>query len=289
MAKSKTSSAASKAPSTSTEVEVRKTTAVGAPLDFAADAGAGLESTDAKSFAIPFITILQGLSPQVVQRTVKDAAPGLFINTITNELFEELLVVPCSFQRRYIRWAPRSSGGGYKGDFDPIEVELGKVDGVTQVDGRFYFNVPKGASPVDERGRPKYDHLADTRNHFVLVKSKEGAWQPAIISLASTQIKKSRRWISRIQGLEMKDAKGKTFIPPSFSHIYVIKAVTEKNAEGEWFGWSIDLLEQVSDAELYAKAKAFHSSVVAGEVEVAPPQADPEEGGASGGDNGDRF
>ena len=92
---------------TTTEVAVAETNTALAVMaaDFAADAGLGMEGADKSSFAIPFLSILQGLSPQL--ETVDGAKPGLFINSITNEVFKEVLVIPCAFQRRFLRWAPR--------------------------------------------------------------------------------------------------------------------------------------------------------------------------------------
>ncbi len=252
---------------TTTAVAEAQNTAVGFPIDFAADAGMGMEGADKNSFAIPFITLLQGLSPQL--ETVDGAKPGLFINTITNELYKEVLVVPCAYQRRYLRWAPRDQGGGYKGEYNPVDVETGKVAGVTQnAEGRLTL---------------EGDLLNDTRNHFVLVQSESGAWQPALVSLSSTQIKKSKRWMSRIQGIELRAPNGKAFNPPSFSHVYKLKAIKEENSKGSWWGLDIELVEPVQDAELYNKAKEFHASVASGAVEVAPPPAE-HEGGSD-----DRF
>lgn len=219
------------------------------------DAGAGLEGADRSTFAIPFIAILQGLSPQL--ETVEGARPGLFINTITNELAKELRVIPCAFQRRYLQWAPRDQGGGYHGEHNPVDIETGKVPGVTRGDN--------GRLELDG------DELKDTRNHFVLVQTPDGAWQPALVSLSSTQIKKSKRWMSRIQGIELKAPNGKPFTPPSFSHMYRLMAVKEKNSKGEWWGLEAELVGPVADSSLYAKAKAFHAQVVAGAIEVAPP------------------
>lgn len=247
---------------TTTKVAVQETNTALAVMaaDFAADAGLGMEGADKSSFAIPFIAILQGLSPQL--ETVDGAKPGLFINTITNECFKEVLVVPCAFQRRFLRWAPRSEGGGYKGEYNPVDVETGKIAGVTtNAEGRLML---------------ENDELKDTRNHFVLMQTESGAWQPALLSLSSTQIKKSKRWMSRIQGIELRTAQGKPFNPPSFSHVYKLSAVKEENSKGSWWGIEIDLVEPVSDAELYQKAKQFHNSVAAGDVEVAPPQPQPD-------------
>lgn len=256
---------------TTTEVAVKEETNTALAVmaaDFAADAGLGMEGADKSSFAIPFLSILQGLSPQL--ETVDGAKPGLFINSITNEVFKEVLVIPCAFQRRFLRWAPRSEGGGYKGEYNPVDVETGKVAGVSQnAEGRLML---------------ENDELKDTRNHFVLMQTEAGAWTGALLSLSSTQIKKSKRWMSLILGIEMRNAQGKPFNPPSFSHVYKLSAVKEENSKGSWWGLQVEKVEPVGDAELYAKAKAFHNSVSAGEVEVAPPQADVEAAGSD-----DRF
>lgn len=255
---------------TTTEVAVAETNTALAVMaaDFAADAGLGMEGADKSSFAIPFLSILQGLSPQL--ETVDGAKPGLFINSITNEVFKEVLVIPCAFQRRFLRWAPRSEGGGYKGEYNPVDVETGKVANVSQnAEGRLML---------------ENDELKDTRNHFVLMQTEAGAWTGALLSLSSTQIKKSKRWMSLILGIEMRNAQGKPFNPPSFSHVYKLSAVKEENSKGSWWGLQVEKVEPVGDAELYAKAKAFHNSVSAGEVEVAPPQADVEAAGSD-----DRF
>lgn len=272
--------------STTTEVAEVKNTAVGFPIDFSADAGMGMEGADKSSFAIPFITMLQGLSPQI--ESVDGAKPGKMINTITNELFDEIFVIPCAYQRRFLRWAPRSSGGGYKGEYNPVDVETGKLVGMTNVNGMFLMDVPNGVTQLfDPKGAPLYDHLADTRNHFVLVRNSSGSWQAALISLSSTQIKKSKRWMSLIQGVELRDGAGRAFNPPSFSHIYRIKPVKEGNSKGEWWGYDITLAEPVTDGEVYNKAKEFNKQVAAGAVEVAPPAADaPADNGF---DNNDKF
>lgn len=264
-------------PNEKNAVATKASTAVGQVLDFASDAGAGLEGADKASFAIPFIIVLQGQSPQL--ETIDGAKPGKLLNSITNELYDEVLVIPCAYQRRFIRWSPRASGGGYKGEYNPMEVETGKVEGMQQLNGVYLMDVPQGAPAFDPKGLPLYDHLADTRNHFCLVKSATGSWQPALISLASTQIKKSKRWMSRIQGLQLTDPSGKAYNPPSFSHIYKLSSKKEENSKGSWYGVEVDLVGPIEDGELYANAKKFNQSVNAGTVEVAQPVAPTEAGG----------
>jgi hypothetical protein len=226
-------------------------------MDFSADAGKGNEGADKDCFAIPYLSVLQKMSPQCDE--VVGAKAGMLINTITNELFDEVLIIPCAFQRRFLRFVPRDAGGGYKGDYSPIDIELGKIKGVELNDDGFM--VIEG------------DDLVDTRKHFVLVKSKTGNWFPALFSLSGTKVKKSKSWMALINGLELKTVNGRPYTPPSYSHIYSVATVKEENDKGKWFNVAIMLEEVISDAVLYAKAKAFNKASVAGDVEENEPES----------------
>jgi hypothetical protein len=243
-------------------------TAVGQVMDFARDAGMGLENADKDSFAIPFLAILQSNSPQcqpVADGGVEGAQQGMLINSITNELMSVAHVVPVAFQRRYLGWAPRSSGGGFKGEFSVLDVD-------TKKQPWDWKEIPTDKGDmVRVMCTPEGNILKDTRNHFILLVREDGSWMPALLSLGSTQIKKSKRWLSLIQNLVMKDASGKNFNPPSFSHIYAIKTIKEENDKGVWRGIDITMEGQVADPDMYNAAKAFHAQIVAGKVETAPP------------------
>lgn len=224
-------------------------------LDFSADAGAGMEGADKDSFALPFLAILQGLSPQM--ETVEGAKIGLYINTITNRLSATIDVVPVAFQRRYLEWAPREKGGGFRGSHDVFEIE-----------SKNYVRNEKGQI-INEAG----NMLKDTRIHYVLVLGEDGTFSPAIISMSSTQIKKSKRWLSMIQNVQMKDSSGRTFNPPAFSHIYTMSSLKESNDSGTWYGFSVAMKKQVDDGRLYAAAKALNAQVASGEITAsAPPE-----------------
>jgi hypothetical protein len=237
-----------------------------APINYEADKGRGLEGADKDSYAIPFIAILQPLSPQVAGKNtkIKGAQPGMFMETVTNELFDELNVIPCAFQRRYIRWTPRDQGGGFKGIYLPSEVEAGKVEGAERGADGFYH--------IDG------DDLNDTRMHFVLFQSDNGSWKPAILSLSSSQVKKSRRWMSLIHGIELENEKGKKYNPPSFSHTYTITADEETNEKGTWWGIDVEVDKKITDAGLYNAARAFNEDIVKGMATPLEPTQDASEG-----------
>ena len=102
--------------------------AAGGVINFEQDAGQGLEGADKDSFAIPYLVVLQPMSPPVAEGTLEGAKPGLFLNSVTQELLTEIDLVPVAFQRRFLLWAPRKLGGGFKGEFSPIDVELRKIE-----------------------------------------------------------------------------------------------------------------------------------------------------------------
>lgn len=245
-------------------------------LDFdeiAADSGMGLEGADNKSFAIPFLVMLQSMSP-MVQDEVEGAKAGLILNTVTGELHSDIEIIPVAFQRQYLRWAPRSGDGGLRGVYAANAVEIGEVGGITHYNGRMYMDVPEGQIPVDPDGKPKYDTLNDTRVHYVMYRDKNcDNWSRAIISLSSTQVKNSKRLMALIGGVEFHNKQGHAFNPPSFANIYSVERVKEKNTKGTWWGWNFSIDRKVESAKLYNKAKDFNKQVFIGEIEAQHQQS----------------
>lgn len=227
-----------------------------------ADAGLGVETADASSTAIPFISVLQTNSKALISGQLPDSArPTMFHNSITNELWKSLRVVPVYYKRMFIEWVPRDQGGGFKGMHEPADVEGGRIKGLTTNE--------KGVLITQEG-----NELKDTRTHFCLVEGGDGNWFPAVISFGSSQIKKSKRWMSMIMGLEIVVNNSAPFNPASFSHVYTVDAVKEENKKGVWFGMSIGRQGPVQSKALYDKAKKFHAAIIKGEVVVQPPQDD---------------
>ena len=79
---------------------------------FEADANQGAQNISQEDLALPFLKILGQLSPEVNKRDgkyVEGAEPGKIINTVTNELFDEIQIVPCHYKRQYIEWQDRGT------------------------------------------------------------------------------------------------------------------------------------------------------------------------------------
>jgi len=116
---------------------------------------------------------------------------------------------------------------------------------------------------------PNGNYIATTAYHYVLVQDKSGAWAQAVISMTSTQLKKSRRWNSLMLTQKVSGPSG-SFTPPTYAMIYKLSTVSESNDRGSWFGYQVEKAGQVEDASIYNEAKSFSTAASRGDVEAKP-------------------
>lgn len=246
---------------------------------FMEDAGAGLNNMGAGDFAIPFLAILQKGSPQVSRanaKYIKGAEPGTIMNTVSQELYDGergILFIPCGYNKSIVRWKPRDSGGGlvsHHKENDPIIKTLTR----------------------NERGQlidpESNDVFIDTAYHFGLFLHEEevdkgvfevvGLPEWAVISMYSTQLKKSRMWNTTMRRIMIRGPQG-IFNPPSYSHKYRLSTVGETKDTYDWFGWKIVSEGRIEDVELYKMAREFSKQVESGNVRISAPPQDFDESG----------
>lgn len=227
------------------------------PEIYTDDAGGGFGNVGTDDMAIPFMVILQSGSPQVKrgEAMIPGAKEGDLYNTISNELYDEVTVVPCAFQKAFVEWRPRESGGGFVQQHTDASI----LAQVKNVDGKDML--------------PNGNVIVATAYHYVLVIDPEtGDWSQAVLSMTSTQLKKSRKWLTNMMSLKMTAPNGKKFTPPMWAHKYKISTVAESNEKGSWSGYFIEKGDMVTDADLYMAAKDFGQAVNIGIVSVkAPP------------------
>lgn len=256
-------------------------------IDLGHDAGAGMEGADKDSFAIPFLGVLQKISPQCDEaeaKYIEGAKGGQLFNTVTQQLYdgkEGVVFIPCAFQRRFLRWGPRGGeNSGFKGEFLPEAVaEMRQHGEVVEHEGRLYFPLENGK--VDEK---KCDRLSDTRNHFGIVYDPEtGSAMQVLLSLGSTQIKKSKQLMAMLSAVKVQGPKG-LVTPPTWSNMVRITTVPESNDKGSWYGVKIAPEGFVPNRDLYDMGKAFHDLIAAGEATIDYNQAD---AGSASSDEGD--
>ena len=237
------------------QVEEKKNSAL-ATFDMEADAAQGAQNISQEDLALPFLKILGQLSPEVNKRDgkyVEGAEPGKIINTVTNELFDKISVVPCHYKRQYIEWQDR----GTSGSGAPVAIHDADSDIVSQT--------TRGKDYKDRL--PNGNYLDNTASHFVLTLGDNP--QTALISMKSTQLKVSRKWNSMMMGIKMQGKNG-LFTPPTYSHIYKLSTVQMSNDKGTWFGWDVAKVSPVEDKAVYDMAKSFAESVGKGEIEAKP-------------------
>lgn len=236
-----------------------------AGIDFGADMGAGMEGADKESFAIPFLQVIQKMSPQVDESDaayMPEAKAGQFLNTVTQQLLdgkEGIQFVPCAYQRRFIKWGPRNTPeSGFKGEMLPEEVAALEAEGkLVREEGRLYEPLEDGT--VDEK---KCNIVNDVRNHFGLLLV-DGVAQQVLLSLTSTQIKKSKQMMSLLSQIKVN---GQT--PPTWLNVIKMTTVVESNDSGSWHGVRIEPAGFVPNQEVYNLGKEFHSMIAAGEANV---------------------
>lgn len=252
-----------------------------APIAFDADAGAGMECATSESFAIPFLGVLQKGSPTVDEALptyVEGHKSGMLYENVTGRTFDGkvgVILVPCAYRRVFLRWGPKGvEGSGFKGELTPEAVAQLRADGrVVDLDGRLYFPLPDGT--VNDK---KCDRVADVRNHYcLLVDEKTGAWTQVLLSLGSTQIKKSKMLMSALASVKLTGAAG-MYTPPTFANYVRCVSVPESNDKGAWHGMKFELSGCVGRVELYAAAKAFHASVAAGHTQAKYDDVQPVSG-----------
>ena len=246
-----------------TSVAKKATTEIALPEEmlgaFMEDAGAGTENIGAEDMKIPFIRVLQPVSPQLKKKDsayIQGAEAGDVFNTVTGNLWKAedgVRVIPCGYTKKFLEFGPYLEGGGFKGE-------------LAANDTRVLAAKREGNKDILENG----NELITSAQHYVQVQDPStGLWQTGIIDMKSTNLKISRQWNTQIQ-MQQATANGKVFKVPSFGCIWHLTTDEYSNDMGSWNGWKIlGRVGYVEEPELYASCKEFSLMVNAGEVASA--------------------
>lgn len=216
------------------------------------DAGRGSENVTANDIAIPYLGILQKMSPECDEAApeyLPTARPGMIFQNVNKMMWmrdEGVLVVPCAYDRKIVEWIPREAGGGLVAVHE--------------------MNTPlmREAKP-NEKKVPclaNGHQLIDTSTHIVLYKSQLGGFEPAIISMKSTAQKKSRLWNSLIA---QQVIPGTQQPAPRWLFTWRLTTVLEQKADQNWYNWEIERVGVV-DMETYKRAKTINEQFKGGQI-----------------------
>lgn len=214
--------------------------------DILRDSGAGVDNMGMDDVAVPYLYVLQTNSPQVNpdhDSYIEGATSGMFYNNVSNEVYDGrktgLTVIPCAYERKYVEWVPRDSGGGYVADHD---IESGILSECTPND--------KGIPCLGSGNL-----IIETAYHYVYMQNpNNGVWEEIIIPMKSTMLKKSRRWNKTLMATLIP---GTTARAPRWLYPYQLKTVKESKNDNTWSNFDIERLPEMVTAEQYRACKAF--------------------------------
>src|ERR1700751_396690 len=262
-------------------------------FDYGDDAVQGFENQDMSDRKLPIIELLQSNSPEVAESKGKLWA-GLYRNTVTNETYEAVYMVPGITDHCWTEWVGRDDGGGFKGRL-PKDHKIG-VDAIARKDGRAVgkLTVPQ---PPDSKGKAQPDHelVESFEIYGILYDEKtDEVLGFAMIPFTSTKIKVYRAWNSAI-GNFAPTLGGKKLAPgqvPIFAHRVKMTSVSETRGTNTFMvpvlgpAQGDDLKQSLlpKNDPRYIAAKKLHDDVLAGLAKAAyettkqEPSADPESG-----------
>jgi len=224
---------------------------------FAGHEGEGLDY-DTSDLQIPFIRIIQAMSPQVKKSDpsyIAGASQGDVFNTVTGQFWpseEGITVIPCYQETKYLKWRPREQGGGFLGELSKDDPDLSRTQ-------------RSGAKEI----LPDGNELVKSDQHYVLVVDEDGIPGFGIVDMKSSALKVSRRWKTQLKMLTVKHPKtGQLVSPPLFGTQWKLSVVEESNDQGSWFNWAVSNDGFVQDKELLEAAMNFRKSVMAGEAKA---------------------
>ena len=231
------------------EVATKKAAQTPSSILFRDDANKGFENVRQDSLALPILKLLQNGSGEAQKRNqnyVEGAEPGMFLNTVTKQLYngdKGIHVIPCYYRLEYQEWADYGTGSGRPENIYPDSSDV--LDKTT-----------KGPDGKDRLQNGNY--ILTVGQHFVIIKGDRGS-ETAMISMSSSQGKVSRKWNSMMKSISL-DGKNGPYTPPSFSHIYRLSSVLNTGKGNQWYGYNIEKVGMLEDATMYERAKKFYSS-----------------------------
>ncbi len=243
--------------------------------EYGEDVGSGLENLDSSELLIPFVRMLQALSPVCVEGSQAydpDMRPGMIIHAGTGDVYPKDLgvgFIPCVRDSSYTEWVPiqpgsgTAGGGGFRGTWAHDDARVAQM-----IKEQGAFKKLKTAEGTE---------LVETRTLYgvIVPREKDGTWlvdeaTNGVISFSSTQLKKYRMIITRLTSLVGKPARF-----PIFAWRWNLTTQPEKNKFGSYYGWKLSLdgdtaaqaLMKPSDP-LYQLARELHSLVRGGQAKA---------------------
>jgi hypothetical protein len=235
--------------------------------DYGTDAGAGFEVVDKNFVSLPYINLLQALSPEVANpdEIVDGAKPGKFINSVSKEIFDTVTIQPVSMRRVYVQWKP-DRGGKVAEHFPESEVVRKAIADNKATPGSKFTDL-----------FAEDDVLVETYYVLALQHTNDGLL-PVMLSFTSTKIRAFKEIITRISTARVGGKQ-----PPLFAHRWQLNSFGDRNAANQPF-FNVKIVAPIDnnvikslippDSEYIAAAIALKAAYDAGDAKPVDQSAE---------------
>ena len=213
-------------------------------------AGMGKEEIKPDDITIPRLTILQPLSPQVLESNdsyIHGAKAGMIYNPVSEKLQKEFLFAPVHYKKLWLEWAPRHTQLGIVGTHQTPDILNHCKMEANQ------FITPTG------------NNIQETAHFWGWLCVHGDQMKPILLSMASTQLGSARKLISLADDERIKKGD-KEFSAPLFWRCYKMETTERSNPKGQWWVWKITrdqlLVEFCRDNEVTFKDAVISSKAL---------------------------
>ncbi len=212
------------------------------------DSMEGFEDITSSTMAIPFVRILQKLSPQLNKQKpeyIEGAEEGDWFNSTTKEVYgPEINVIVAKFEHVFIEWRPNR--GGFVGYHTPENAERLTVDTT--------FGAWKTAKGND---------LIETFIYMGLIEGHE-AEGVVVLSFTSSAIKMAKEW-NRLMTTHIM-SNGERARP--YYLIWKLSSEYKENEKGSWYAPKVKFVRYI-DEKQYALTSQERKALPSKKVDYA--------------------
>jgi hypothetical protein len=195
-------------------------------MDYSGYEESGFENQTKDDIAIPFIAVLQALSPQVEENEA--AKPGMLFNTVTEELMESVEFVPVVTVHQFVEWIQRDAGGGFVGIHELNSQVVADAKAAAEEFGKYV---------VGE------NQLVETFYVYAMLIENDEPKGMAVLGFNSTKIKVYKNWNTKLSMFTVMCKDGIKARAPLFAHKCKLTTVKQKNNHGTFYNFVISPLK----------------------------------------------
>lgn len=211
------------------------------PTDLAAFAGygdfgnEGFDNTGKEDFAIPFINLVQQLSPQKDKDEasfLEGCVEGDIFNSVTGDLYKEgLTFQPCITEHVFVEWVTRKNGGGFVAIHQMDSEVVAKAKAESTSFGKYKI----GTDPDPIRN----NDLIETYYMYGNIVDGDDFVSQAMVTFTSTKIKVYKSIMTKLRSFQVRVSPEKKVCPPLFAHRLKITSIKQTKGGDKFYNYDI--------------------------------------------------